>query len=76
MKLSVIESRIESMVDSEYFSKEDIIFLKKEITQFIRNLDNHFGDNDGERLDTDSMNFIKTFLELRMLEHFGEYEDA
>ena len=63
------------MNDSEYFNKKDLDFLKKEITQFIRKLDNYFGDNDGERLDTDSLEFVFTLLKLRSLEHFGEYEN-
>ena len=75
MELSIIESRIQSMNDSEYFNKKDLDFLKKEITQFIRKLDNYFGDNDGERLDTDSLEFVFTLLKLRTLEYFGEYEN-
>ena len=75
MKLEEIESKIQSMVESEYFNSKDITFLKKEITSFIRKLDKHFGDNDGERLDVDSLEFVFTLFKLRTLEHFGEYEE-
>lgn len=75
MKLSEIQSKIKSMVESEYFEKNDLKFIETEISIFIDNIDNHFGDNDGERLDVDSLEFLFTLLRLRTLENLGEYED-
>ena len=75
MKLSEIEAKIQSMQESEYFESDELEFLSKEINQFIISLDGYFGDNDGERLDTDSLEFVFELIKLRALRHFGEYDD-
>lgn len=70
-----LTDRIKSMLESGYFKNEEIRFLNQTIDKFCKDLDEFFGDNDGERLDTDSINFIYTLLKLKMFEHFGEYTD-
>ena len=75
MKLSEIESKIQSMVESEYFKEDEIKFLTNHIMKFNKDLSDYFGNNDGEALDTDAIEFVIQLTKLRMLQMLGEYEE-
>jgi len=69
MKQKDLDKKINHMLDSEFLQDEELNKLNNAINDWIKTLDDIFGDNDGEPLDEDGIKFVTDLLKYRLLEH-------
>ena len=69
MKQKDLDKKINHMLDSEFLQDEELNKLNNAINDWMKTLDDIFGDNDGEPLDEDGIKFVTDLLKYRLMEH-------
>jgi len=69
MKQKDLDKKINHMLDSEFLKEEEMNKLNNAINDWMKTLDDIFGDNDGEPLDEDGIKFVTDLLKYRLMEH-------
>jgi len=69
MKQKDLDKKINHMLDSEFLQDEEMNKLNNAINDWMKTLDDIFGDNDGEPLDEDGIKFVTDLLKYRLMEH-------
>src|SRR3989304_3860659 len=62
MKQKDLDKKINHMLDSEFLQDEELNKLNNAINDWMKTLDDIFGDNDGEPLDEDGIKFVTDLI--------------
>ena len=63
-------AKIDFMMKSEFLQPEQIKSIDEEMDKWIKFLDDEFGDNDGEQLGEEGINFIISLFKYRLMDNY------
>ena len=75
MNQSQIDEQLAELKNSGFFRDEEFKMIQSKCDYFINEINNELGDNDGEPLDEDGIQFITKLLELKWKLSNAVYED-
>lgn len=75
MNQKELVAEINRMMKSEFLQKKELTIIDLEMDKWINFLDNLFGDNDGEKLEEEGINYISTLFKYRLMDYFAVLQD-